>query len=218
MTTPEILSMTTTRFTLGILWLSIPFAAMAGQASTPSPANKSPPREPATLVEKVRRGVPEAFRNPFTAMSVGWRNVTACVSGENQGAMGIHLVFNPSPVAGQPPPKLADGILDPLDPEALIYEPAGNGLFRLVGVEFIELAEHWAGMVKNDSTLPATPRVDGHLMTYVGAPNRFGLPAFYELHVWAFEDNPVGTFADWNTLVKCDRAKPDDLPDSDVGP
>jgi hypothetical protein len=217
-TNPEILSMTTTRFTLGVLWLSIPFAAMAGQATTLSPANKSPPREPTTLVEKVRRGVPDAFKNPFTAMSVGWRNATACVSGENQGAMGIHLVFNPSPVPGEPPPKLADGILEPLDPEALIYEPAGNGMFRLVGVEFIELAEHWAGMVKQDSTLPTTPRVDGHLMNYVGAPNRFGLPAFYELHVWAFEDNPVGTFADWNTLVNCKRAKPEDLPNSDVLP
>src|SRR5438034_220524 len=135
-----------THSTLGVLCLLSPFAAMASQALTPSPANKSPPREPVTLVEKVRRGVPDAFKNPFTAMSVGWRNVTGCVSGENQGAMGIHLVFNPSPVPGAPPPKLADGILEPLDPEALIYEPAGNGMFRLVGVEFIELAEHWAGM------------------------------------------------------------------------
>jgi len=207
-----------TRFTLSVLWLSIPFAAMADPASTLSPANKSPPREPTSLVEKVRRGVPEAFKNPFTAMSVGWRNATACVSGENQGAMGIQLVFNPSPVPGEPPPKLTDSLLDPFDPEALIYEPAGNGMFRLVGVEFIELAEHWAGRVKKDSTLPTTPRVDGHLMNYVGAPNRFGLPAFYELHVWAFEDNPVGTFADWNTLVNCKQAKPDDLPDSDVLP
>jgi hypothetical protein len=49
-------------------------------------------------------------------------------------------------------------------------------------------------------------------MNFVGAPNRFGLPAFYELHVWAFSDNPHGTFVDWNTLVSCDRTKADGLP------
>src|SRR5262249_4283214 len=156
---------------------------MADQAATSSAANRLPPtREPTTLAEKVRRGVPEAFKNPFTAMSVGWRNVTACVSGPSEGAMGIHLVFAPD--ANQPPPKVGDGILEPVDPEALIYEPMGNGQFRLVGVEFIELADHWAQMVMRDSTLPPTPRVDGHLMNYVGTPNRYGLPAFYELHVW----------------------------------
>ena len=30
-------------------------------------------------------------------------------------------------------------------------------------------------------------------------------PAFYELHVWAWEQNPVGSFADWNTQVSCDQ-------------
>ena len=34
-----------------------------------------------------------------------------------------------------------------------------------------------------------------------------GLPAFYELHVWAWKDNPTGTFADMNPTVSCDAAK-----------
>jgi hypothetical protein len=25
------------------------------------------------------------------------------------------------------------------------------------------------------------------------------------LHVWAWQDNPNGTFVDWNTKVNCDR-------------
>ena len=210
--------MQTMRLTFATLSLTIPLAVIAAQAATQSAPNKSPPREPTTLVEKVRRGTPDAFKNPFMAMSVGWRNRTACVSGPNEGAMGIHLLFDPSPLPGQAPPKVGDGILEPFDPEALIYEPMGNGMFRLVGAEFIELADHWAKMAKEDSTLPRTPRVDGHLMNYVGEPNRYGLPAFYELHVWAFSDNPSGTFADWNTLVNCNRAKVDDLPNSDVLP
>jgi hypothetical protein len=41
-------------------------------------------------------------------------------------------------------------------------------------------------------------------LNLVPEPNRYRLPAFYELHVWAWEDNPNGSFADWNTLVSCD--------------
>ena len=46
------------------------------------------------------------------------------------------------------------------------------------------------------------------LTNYVDAPNRYGLPAFYELHVWAWEHNPNGSFADWNTQVSCDSQSP----------
>jgi hypothetical protein len=35
------------------------------------------------------------------------------------------------------------------------------------------------------------------------SPNRFGLPANYYLHLWAWEDNPKGTFSDWNAHVTC---------------
>ncbi len=34
-------------------------------------------------------------------------------------------------------------------------------------------------------------------------PNRYGLPAFFELHVWAWRDNPQGAFVDWNDHVTC---------------
>jgi len=66
---------------------------------------------------------------------------------------------------------------------------------KLVGVEFIILA----------SALPpnAAPQVEGHLMQYIGTPNRYGLPAFFELHVWAWRDNPQGPFVDWNDHVTC---------------
>ena len=29
-------------------------------------------------------------------------------------------------------------------------------------------------------------------------------PAFYELHVWAWRDNPSGVFVDWNPRVSCE--------------
>jgi hypothetical protein len=35
------------------------------------------------------------------------------------------------------------------------------------------------------------------------APNRFGLPAFYSLHVWVWKHSPAGMFAMWNPTVHC---------------
>lgn len=43
----------------------------------------------------------------------------------------------------------------------------------------------------------------------MSSPNRYGIPVFYELHVWAWKANPVGTFADWNPRVPCDDYAPD---------
>ena len=120
----------------------------------------------------------------------GWVVATPCVSGPDTGAMGVHLV-NPS--------RIADGVLDPAAPEALIYEPMADGSMRLVGVEFIEVAADWAARHPNGPP----PEVAGNLMNLMQAPNRYGLPPVYYLHVWAWQDNPKGTFADWNTKVTC---------------
>jgi hypothetical protein len=49
--------------------------------------------------------------------------------------------------------------------------------------------------------------LEGNLMNLVGAPNRYGLPAFFELHVWAWEHNPKRAFADWNTKVTCEHQR-----------
>jgi hypothetical protein len=48
-----------------------------------------------------------------------------------------------------------------------------------------------------------TPQLAGHLLNYVAGPNRYGSGAFYELHVWAWQRNNHGTFADWNPNVSC---------------
>ena len=76
-----------------------------------------------------------------------------------------------------------------------------NGAMRLVGVEFIVLASVWA----SNNPGGGVPALDGNLLNYIAAPNRYGLPAFYELHVWAWEHNPKGSYADWNTHVTCDH-------------
>lgn len=144
----------------------------------------------APLVEKVKRATAH-FKNISTAQNEGWVAATPCVSGPTAGAMGVHFVL---------PARVGDGQIDGDEPEALIYEPLSSGAMRLVGVEFLVIAADWT------SKHPGTaPNVDGHLMHYVGEPNRYGLPAFYELHVWAWERNPDGYFSDWNKLVTCNK-------------
>ena len=48
------------------------------------------------------------------------------------------------------------------------------------------------------------PELMGQLFHLFDSPNRFGLKAFYALHVWAWKDNPNGTFTNWNPNVSCD--------------
>ena len=135
------------------------------------------------------------------ANATGYTPALGCVSGSDHGAMGIHYV-NGNLIKGET--LLSNGQVDPTKPQALIYEPQANGQLKLVGVEFIIFA----------SALPSgdTPEVEGHLMLYIDGPstsrpkatlNRYGLPAFYELHVWAWKDNPQGSFVDWNDHVTC---------------
>lgn len=175
-----------------LLPLALMLAAKSGaQAETTGAAFAPWKKSPAPLVDKVRR-VTARFRDINAATAAGWVPGTPCVSGPNSGAMGVHFVQ---------PSRMRDGVVNSDEPEALIYEPLPGGAFRLVGVEFIVVAEDWARL-HPDGRAPA---LEGHLMNYVGAPNRYGLPAFYELHVWAWENNPDGSFADWNTQVSCDR-------------
>jgi hypothetical protein len=143
------------------------------------------------LVDKVRRATAR-YRDINVALGEGFVPATPCVSGPNEGAMGVHYVLGS---------RVGDGVLKAREPEALIYEPQADGSLRLVGVEFIVLVQDW---LKNNPP-QSTPALEGHLTNLVGEPNRYGLPSFYEIHVWAWEDNPNGSFADWNTDVNCNH-------------
>jgi hypothetical protein len=159
----------------------------AGGAAAQHPGNGGDGHS--TLIETVRQAT-ERFRDVRNA-GPDYGPILGCVSGPEEGAMGVHFVN---------PELLTNSELDPTQPEALIYE-FKDGVARLVGVEFIVLADLWhAHHALNDP-----PVLAGQLLHFVDSPNRFGLPAFYELHVWAWRDNPKGAFVDWNPKVSCDR-------------
>jgi hypothetical protein len=140
-----------------------------------------------TLVATVRSAT-ERFKNIDAAKAAGYALFHGCVSGQQEGAMGIHYANGD---------LVGDGTLDAQHPEALLYE-FRNGRYELLGVEYVVLAEGWNA---NHKTPPV---LGGQLFNLNSSPNRYGLPAFYELHVWAWKTNPRGTFADFNPSVTCD--------------
>jgi hypothetical protein len=142
----------------------------------------------AQLVRDVRRAT-ERFLDVNNTGPAGYGPAFGCVTGPDHGAMGIHYVNGP---------LVGDGKIELEYPEALIYEPVGNAR-KLVGVEYIVDAATW--MKYN----PAPPTLDGQDFQFVAAPNRFQLPDFFELHVWAWRDNPNGAFVDWNNKVTCEQ-------------
>ncbi len=172
------------------------FLALTSYALAQQPKQPEGQGDQDPLVQIVRN----ATQQYQSAPPKGYTAALGCVSGSDHGAMGVHYVngqFN-----GE---TLSNGQLDPTSPQAMIYEPQANGEMKLVAVEFIIYA----------SALPAgapPPEVYGHLMLYIdgpstarpdASPNRYGLAGFYELHVWAWRDNPQGSFVDWNDHVSC---------------
>ena len=141
------------------------------------------------LAAQVREAT-AAYRDVAQAIAAGYQQFGGCVSGPEAGAMGIHFVNG----------ALVDDTLDVTRPEALIYEVAG-GVARLVGVEYITPVAAW------DASHEGPPVLMGQHLHLMVTPNRYRLPALYELHVWAWRTNPSGTFADWNPLVSCDGAE-----------
>ena len=77
-----------------------------------------------TLVDQVRQSATK-YHDVNVAGYDGYVPATGCVSDESAGVMGVHYVK---------PTLLGDGALDPMQPEALVYEPLANGKLRLVAV------------------------------------------------------------------------------------
>jgi hypothetical protein len=174
---------------LSVLGIAVAPLSMSAPVSGQEQASAVKSSGSSPLIDKVRAATAR-FRDINVAHAEGFVQGTPCVSGPDFGAMGVHFVL---------PARIRGGILNAAEPAALIYQPLEGGGFRLVGVEFIVLAAGWAAKHPDGSP----PALDGHLLNLIGAPNRFGLPNFYEIHVWAWEQNPVGSFADWNTHVTC---------------
>lgn len=159
--------------TLGIAALGVP----RGHAQAPPDA-----ATPGVADDLARlRAATAGFRDIAAAHAAGYPTATPpCLANPPAGGMGHHYVNRAH----------VDGRLELERPEILLYAPDGSGKLKLVAVEYIIPYR----------ILPAESE----------APRIFGQPLrqsdqlkLWYLHVWAWEENPGGLFADWNPAVTC---------------
>jgi hypothetical protein len=138
---------------------------------------------------KIVRESTDRFHDVKEAEYEGYALQFGCVSGDSSGAMGLHFVNGD---------LVNKGVLDATRPQIVIYEPTSDGHLQLIGADYLLIADAW------DKTHSGPPELMGQLFHLFDAPNRFGLPPFYTLHVWAWKDNPNGAFVNWHPNVSCE--------------
>jgi len=166
-------------------------AAVAVVASTGTSDASSPAASDGTSAV---RAATASYHDSAVAVKDGYGELKdakgiACIDKTGVGGMGIHYVKGA--LVGDPAEKAET-------PELVIYEPQKNGQLRLVAAEYVVLQSAWA---KAGNAAP--PSLFGQEFHAVAAGNRYGLPAFYELHAWLWKHNPNGMFADYNPTVSC---------------
>lgn len=115
------------------------------------------------------------------AMAAGFdTDLTGCLENPSIGGMGHHYAMV-SRIDGAPP--VAD------EPEILVYSPKANGKLQLGAVEFIIPYGAW--------TPTEPPELFGQTF------HRNDGAGLWVLHVWLWNHNPDGLFADWNPTVSC---------------
>lgn len=139
------------------------------------------------LIAAVRQAT-ERFKDVSVAKNEGYSLQFGCVSGPDYGAMGLHFV-NFDKIKNEQP--------DPTQPQIVIYEANADGSLRLTGADFLIFADAW------NEKHSDPPQLMGQLFHLFESPNRFNLPAFYTLHVWAWKTNPNGAFVNWHPNVSC---------------
>ena len=179
------------RITSALVTLALGAAAMP--APVPAQALASGPKLSPELAA-VRTAL-DKYQDPVMAVhdgylsTVGCLNYTAGVSGHGMeykaGGMGVHFIN-----LGTIGPAL-----DPMKPQVLIYEPAGDKL-RLVAAE-------WFMPTAVSKTAPS---IFGQTLGGPMEGHEPLLPAslhHWDLHVWLWKDNPSGLFSPTNPSVTC---------------
>jgi hypothetical protein len=133
------------------------------------------------------------FRDFSTIEDAGYGKLLDCFVNNDVGGMGHHFVNGD--LAG-------DDVVDPMKPEALVYEPTEDGQMNLVAFEYIVFASVWD---PNNTGREAPTLFDRpfHLITTI--PNT---PPIWALHLWLWTDNPNGLFSDFNPIVFCPAGQP----------
>lgn len=138
-------------------------------------------------IEQLRqlRNLLAEYEQVEAATAAGFMQFGECMESP-QGAQGIHFTHDG---------RIGDTSLNWLEPELLMYETRPDGSFRLIGVEYLVFQAAW-----HEAGNAAAPTLLGREFylntTLLNEP-------FYALHVWAWQYNPLGLFANWNPLITC---------------
>ncbi len=133
---------------------------------------------------QVRRAT-AAFHDPSIAQEAGYQLLSFynyCVYDPDLGAMGYHYINR----------SLVDTVIDPLQPEAMVYVPDETGALQLASVEYMVPAPAW------DAEHSQPPTIFDQTYGYNAA---FGM---YTLHAWIWRPNFSGMFAYYNPELSCD--------------
>jgi hypothetical protein len=161
-------------------------------AASPAPAqSKDDPPELAAV-----RAALKKYEDPYVAIRDGYFSTLGCIVIAKPGAPG-HVAYKPG---GMGVHFLNLGMIgpvpDPSKPQVLLYEADGDKL-KLTGAEwFVPLSTG----VKERPKLWGRP-FDGPMM---GHPPLLPMElTHYDLHVWLYKPNSLGTFAPTNPAVTC---------------
>src|SRR5512139_1643128 len=124
------------------------------------------------------------------ALADGFIRTPNCIQ-EEEGGMGIHFV-NPA--------RIKDPALNILEPEILLYASTDEGM-KLIGVEYMLAIGRPDGPIPNPA--PPAPVLFGQTFDGPMLGHEPGQPPHYDLHVWAWQANPAGMFAQYNPNISC---------------
>jgi hypothetical protein len=167
-----------------------------------------PRTQPDQSLQQLAREL-EPFKNVAYAESAGYRQGSPCEAHPTLGAMGHHYV-NPrllgltAPVNGRVNGTGTYTGTNP--PPILLYVPDGEAGLKLAGIELLVFADAWHAENKQP------PKYRGREYNYMADnPNTpqdeaHGFMPHYDLHIWLFESNPSGMYAQWNPALSCSSA------------
>lgn len=154
----------------------------------PTGGHRDPALELTGPQRTVIRQATQRFRDIDTALAAGYLPTDECVELPGTGGMGYHYVH---------PELMETPGIDPTLPEVLVYAPTRRGR-DLVAVEYLTVDDD-----QDLSTDADRPTLFGHGFDGPMPGHEPGMPIHYDLHAWAYLDNPSGELAPWNPRVTC---------------
>ena len=135
------------------------------------------------------KNISRKYQSEQRALDHGYRRTSFCVSSD-QGFMGYHYTDV----------EAIDERLVPGHPEVLLYKDGPDGTRVLTGIEYV--------VVDADQDLATDddrPSIWGHPFDGPMPGHGGDMPIHYDLHVWAWQDNPAGawTASNTDTTLRC---------------